>query len=467
MRTFEQKQNRSQPKESLELNRSSAEPSTMNLHTHLTPTLQPTIGNQAVQRLMNRCQRQAEHNTQQEDHIHEVANEGIAGPAEPLPYLNGIQQSFGRYDVSGVEAHTGAEATVANQAMDAIGYTMGNHVAFAGAPNLHTAAHEAAHVVQQRQEGFQLKSEMGEPGDAYEQNADAVADLVVQGSRAELLLDQMAGTAVSHGANTAGASVMGKTNQPVQRQQQPKQPPDLHIELLMWKVHQDLIEWGWKDKIKRPIANELAHEYISNTAPSILPMTTPTTTGLAVTTYLEGPTWVPNEERVALAIYRSLDVAKTGKGDKATDWTLKWVDPRGREKMPDDKAKELLLGSGRMLLEEFTTGKIEEILVKWVARGLGATVLWATGIAEIWGALSLFWEVSELLMGLSEPNELSPEQKNDAIIVADVKDYLQKKQLAADIKKSLLNPNFQVPININAQDKTTVYPNYKTKLYPY
>jgi hypothetical protein len=40
-------------------------------------------------------------------------------------------------------------------------YATGNHVAFKGAPNLHTAAHEAAHVVQQRG-GVQLKGGVGQ-----------------------------------------------------------------------------------------------------------------------------------------------------------------------------------------------------------------------------------------------------------------------------------------------------------------
>ena len=52
---------------------------------------------------------------------------------------------------------------------------------------------KAAHVVQQRA-GVSLKGGVGEVGDRYEQHADAVADLVVQGKPAESLLDPMAGT---------------------------------------------------------------------------------------------------------------------------------------------------------------------------------------------------------------------------------------------------------------------------------
>ena len=72
-------------------------------------------------------------------------------------------------------AHVGGAATAANDAMGAEAYATGNHVAFRAAPDLHTAAHEAAHVVQQRA-GVALKGGVGEAGDPYEQHADAVAD---------------------------------------------------------------------------------------------------------------------------------------------------------------------------------------------------------------------------------------------------------------------------------------------------
>ena len=126
------------------------------------------------------------------DGVHAAAEAGISGGGGQLPFLDEIQRSFGRHDVSGVEAHVGGPAEGATRAMGAEAYATGNHVAFGGAPSLHTAAHEAAHVVQQRG-GVQLKGGVGAAGDAYEQHADAVADAVVQGRSAEGLLDQHAG----------------------------------------------------------------------------------------------------------------------------------------------------------------------------------------------------------------------------------------------------------------------------------
>ncbi|MEO8844312.1 MAG: toxin C-terminal domain-containing protein [Kofleriaceae bacterium] len=65
---------------------------------------------------------------------------------------------------------------------------------FAESPDLHTAAHEAAHVVQQ-QAGVQLKGGIdGGKGDPHEEHADAVADKVVRGESAEGLLDTMGPT---------------------------------------------------------------------------------------------------------------------------------------------------------------------------------------------------------------------------------------------------------------------------------
>jgi len=124
--------------------------------------------------------------------VHEAAAQGIQGGGGAMPYLSQIQRSFGAHDVSGVQAHTGSQAQQANAAMGAEAYATGDHVAFGKSPDLHTAAHEAAHVVQQRG-GVSLAGGVGEVGDGYEQHADKVADTVVKGESAEGLLDPMAG----------------------------------------------------------------------------------------------------------------------------------------------------------------------------------------------------------------------------------------------------------------------------------
>jgi hypothetical protein len=125
--------------------------------------------------------------------IHAAAAHGISGSGGPLPHRDVIQQLFGHnHDVSGIRAHTGGAAQQATSQMGAEGYATGNDVAFAGQPDLHLAAHEAAHVVQQRS-GVQLAGGVGDAGDAYERNADEVADRVVQGRSAADLLPQTGG----------------------------------------------------------------------------------------------------------------------------------------------------------------------------------------------------------------------------------------------------------------------------------
>jgi hypothetical protein len=126
--------------------------------------------------------------------LQETAADGVAGDAgAQLPFHSIVQQSFGPdHDVSAIRAHVGGRGGDAARQIGAEAYATGNHVAFAGAPDLHTAAHEAAHVIQQ-QAGVQLKGGVGEQGDSYEREADAVADAVVAGRSAAPLLAKYAG----------------------------------------------------------------------------------------------------------------------------------------------------------------------------------------------------------------------------------------------------------------------------------
>ncbi|MCL4223252.1 MAG: DUF4157 domain-containing protein [Myxococcales bacterium] len=115
---------------------------------------------------------------------------GVRGGGQALPHLDTIQRAFGpAHDLSGVRAHVGGAAAEASAAIGAHAYATGDDVAFAGAPDLFLAAHEAAHVVQQRQ-GVHLKGAVGQAGDAYEQHADAVAAAVVRGESAAALLGE-------------------------------------------------------------------------------------------------------------------------------------------------------------------------------------------------------------------------------------------------------------------------------------
>lgn len=85
----------------------------------------------------------------------------------------------------------GGAAAEAATAIGAEAYATGSKVAFASDPTLFTAAHEAAHVVQQRA-GVHLLGGVGTAGDRYEEHADEVAGIVVAGGSAEAVLDRFA-----------------------------------------------------------------------------------------------------------------------------------------------------------------------------------------------------------------------------------------------------------------------------------
>jgi hypothetical protein len=135
--------------------------------------------------------------------IHHTAESGVQGGGGALPHLDTIQKSFGQHDVSGIDAHVGGAAQTASEALGARAYATGHSVAFKDSPDLHTAAHEAAHIVQQRQ-GVSLKGGVGQSGDQYEQHADAVADQVVRGESAEDMLSRGPGG----GSGSAGVQYL-------------------------------------------------------------------------------------------------------------------------------------------------------------------------------------------------------------------------------------------------------------------
>ncbi|HLL21811.1 MAG TPA: DUF4157 domain-containing protein, partial [Kofleriaceae bacterium] len=117
--------------------------------------------------------------------VNELAARGVAGAGGALPHHDVIQRSFGpQHDVGAVRAHVGGHAATAAGAIGAEAYATGDAVAFSAAPDLHTAAHEAAHVIQQR---------AGKTNGAKEQEADAIADAVVAGRSAAPLLDKYEG----------------------------------------------------------------------------------------------------------------------------------------------------------------------------------------------------------------------------------------------------------------------------------
>lgn len=146
--------------------------------------LQQTIGNQNLLAFLASQYREA-------DDPHQIAEDGVSSMGTQLPYMAKIQSAFGAYDIRNVKAHLDQGAASATERLGAKAYATGERIAFSDTPDLHTAAHEAAHVIQQRR-GVTLSGGVGTSEDEYERHADNVADAVVQGKSAEALLDRYA-----------------------------------------------------------------------------------------------------------------------------------------------------------------------------------------------------------------------------------------------------------------------------------
>ncbi|MCK6572724.1 DUF4157 domain-containing protein [Myxococcota bacterium] len=117
-----------------------------------------------------------------------LAAAGAAGATPGLPHGDLIAAAFGRFAPGAVRTRIGGDAALAAKSLGARAYAHGDTVAFASTPDLHTVAHEAAHVVQQS-----AGADVERHRDALEAHADAVADQVVGSGSAEALLSQIPG----------------------------------------------------------------------------------------------------------------------------------------------------------------------------------------------------------------------------------------------------------------------------------
>ena len=149
-------------------------------------SLQQTIGNQAVQRLL--AQRSGDQPFDlDDDTAGRIGRE--RGGGQPLD--GGVQAQMGEAvgaDFSGVRVHTSAESDALNRDLSARAFTTGQDIFFReGAYQPHNAggqellAHELTHVVQQGSGavgGGGGRMQVNAPGDAFEQQADAVAHSV-------------------------------------------------------------------------------------------------------------------------------------------------------------------------------------------------------------------------------------------------------------------------------------------------
>lgn len=137
------------------------------------------------QRALLPIQREAEGAPQVEgDMVQRAADLGTQGGASDVPYRSEMEQAFGA-DFSGVKSFTGGTAAMANQALGAKAYTMGDAVVFRdSSPDKQTVGHELTHVLQQR--AGQVATPQGKGGiinadSSLETEADRAGDAVARG----------------------------------------------------------------------------------------------------------------------------------------------------------------------------------------------------------------------------------------------------------------------------------------------
>jgi hypothetical protein len=138
-----------------------------------------------------RIQRFSGQSNGQMDAVPASVDHALAGPGRPLdPVLRqDMEQRFG-YDFSRVRVHVGAAAEQSARAVNALAYTVGSHVVFgAGQYSPRTTegqwllAHELAHTAQQENSrALQPNGLVSDPTNAFEREADRLAEQVVLGS---------------------------------------------------------------------------------------------------------------------------------------------------------------------------------------------------------------------------------------------------------------------------------------------
>src|SRR5712692_1862601 len=116
-----------------------------------------------------------------------AVSEVLSAPGETLQRSarENMEERFGGHDFSGVRVHTDARAVESAQAVNALAYTVGNHVVFGAgqyAPSSragqHLLAHELTHVLQQRGSSgpsMQSKLAIGAANDPAEHEAELTA----------------------------------------------------------------------------------------------------------------------------------------------------------------------------------------------------------------------------------------------------------------------------------------------------
>ncbi len=149
-------------------------------------SLQRQLGNRCVQQVLE-LRMKASSETDVHPYL-EKTIQSARGTGQQLD--NGVRErmesSFGA-DFSTVRIHTDSRADFLNQKLNSHAFTTGRDIFFrqgnytpGTSAGRELLAHELTHVVQQNKDEIQSKLTVGQPGDRYEQEADAAARAVIR-----------------------------------------------------------------------------------------------------------------------------------------------------------------------------------------------------------------------------------------------------------------------------------------------
>ena len=185
-----------------------------------TPFTQAALCHSASPRQLVQMKRQASNlggaiTARKDDEVRALAAQGVQGNGAALPHRERFEAALPGVDLSSVRLHVGGQAGQSATGMGAEAYASGEDIAFQSQPDLHTLAHEVAHVVQQRH-GVALSGGVGAQGDSYEQQADAFADALVAGRSTPVIA---AGPNAATTSKTTDGAVQRKEAATVQPEQ--------------------------------------------------------------------------------------------------------------------------------------------------------------------------------------------------------------------------------------------------------
>ena len=152
--------------------------------------LQRMAGNAAMGALVQR-KASGEEQDGSASPVHDVIGKG-GGTSLDAGVRGAMEAKMGQ-DFSDVKVHTGSEAANASKSVQAQAFTVGNEIVFnegkynpTSSEGQRTIAHELTHVVQQREGAVDGTPREGgisvsDPGDRFEQEAEANADVVMSG----------------------------------------------------------------------------------------------------------------------------------------------------------------------------------------------------------------------------------------------------------------------------------------------